>query len=97
MNSSEELRESRALLSDHNKSVDNLSRAPSVTSHSDVEEKCSPSPRTPQTPQPISPAPSDMSQGMCGILVVEINMFLFFFFELEIQYYFYISKKWKVK
>lgn len=74
MNSSEELRESRALRSDHNKSVENLSRAPSVTSHSDVEEKCSSSP---QTPQPLSPAPSDMSQGMYGILVVEINMFLF--------------------
>lgn len=61
LNSSEEIREARALHAEHNKSLENLSRAPSTASRSDsVEEKRSSSPRT---PQPISPAPSDMSQG----------------------------------
>lgn len=64
LNASEELRESRALRSHHNKSVENLSRAPSATSHSDIEDKRSPSP---QTPQPLSPITSEMSQGMCSI------------------------------
>lgn len=62
LNSSDELREPmRTLRSNHNKSIENLSRAPSATSHADsIDEKRSPSPRT---PQPLSPAPSDMSQG----------------------------------
>lgn len=62
LNSSEELlREPRTLRSNHNKSIENLSRAPSATSHADsIDEKRSSSPRT---PQPLSPAPSDMSQG----------------------------------
>lgn len=50
-----------AMLAEHNKSVENLSRAPSAASHPDsVEEKRSSNPRT---PQPLSPAPSDTSQG----------------------------------
>lgn len=68
LNSSDELRElrelrepMRTLRSNHHKSIENLSRAPSATSHADsIDEKRSPSPRT---PQPLSPAPSDMSQG----------------------------------
>lgn len=57
LNNSEELRESRTLRSDHNKSLENLSRAPSATSHADsIDEKRSPSPRT---PQPLSPADNE--------------------------------------
>lgn len=54
-------RMSSAMLTEHSKSVENLSRAPSAASHPDsVEEKRSSSPRT---PQPMSPTPSDASQG----------------------------------
>lgn len=49
-----------AMLAEHSKSVENLSRAPSATSHNEsVEEKCS----SPRTPPQSSPAPSDISQG----------------------------------
>lgn len=50
-----------AMLAEHSKSLENLSRAPSAASHAEsAEEKRSSSPRTP--PQ-VSPSPSDMSQG----------------------------------
>lgn len=57
LNNSEELHELRTLRSGHNKSLENLSRAPSATSHADsIDEKRSPSPRT---PQPLSPADNE--------------------------------------
>lgn len=61
---SEEHHHSRAIsamLAEHRKSYENLSRAPSAASHAEsAEEKRSSSPRTP--PQ-VSPSPSDLSQG----------------------------------
>lgn len=50
-----------AMLNEHSKSLENLSRAPSAASHTEsAEEKRSTSPRTPSQ---VSPSPSDMSQG----------------------------------